>query len=124
MNGKKIQEIFDRLYNRSISLDFIALNPNDLLFIVDMKLLDRTTKILEEMDCKFSVVPYCSKVSAVGAAMRGMPGVMYRAFSALRKEGISVLCSTDSHITIAFLVNGNDEKKAITALHKEFIEKG
>lgn len=120
-NGGKIEEIFNCLSHNDISLDFIALNPNDLLFIVDMKQLDKTSCTLEELECSFKVVPDCSKISAVGAGMRGMPGVMNRAFSALRKEGIKVLCSTDSHITIAFLVQGQDEKKTINALHKEFI---
>ena len=120
-NGTKIEEIFYTLAEADISLDFIALNPNDLLFIVDMKLLDKACDVIKEMNCSFNVVPHCSKVSAVGAGMRGVPGIMIRAFRALRKEGIKVLCSTDSHITIAFLVNGEYEKKAIEALHKEFI---
>jgi len=120
-NGGKIEEIFNALSFNGVSLDFIALNPNDLIFIVDMKLLEKATTVLKEMNCSFSFVPNCSKVSAVGAGMRGMPGVMNRAFSALRKEGIKVLCSTDSHITIAFLVHSYDEKKSIEALHKEFI---
>lgn len=123
LNGKKIEEIFDNLAIKGISLDFIALNPNDLLFIVDMKLLKKAEEILKSLKCKFNVVADCSKVSLVGAGMRGVPGIMIRAFRALRKEGIKVLCSTDSHITIAFLVQGEDEKRAIGALHREFIEK-
>ena len=120
-NGGKIEEIFNSLSHNGISLDFIALNPNDLLFIVDMKQLEKTSSTIKKLGCSFRVVPNCSKISAVGAGMRGMPGVMNRAFSALRREGIKVLCSTDSHITIAFLVHGQDEKKTINALHKEFI---
>jgi len=86
-----------------------------------MKLLKKAENILEKLGLSISIVKNCSKISAVGAGMRGVPGVMIRAFSALRREGIKVLCSTDSHITIAFLVHGRDEKKAIAALHKEFI---
>jgi len=120
-NGEKIEEIFESLAGSGISLDFIALNPNDLLFIVDMKLLKKAENILEKLGLSISIVKNCSKISAVGAGMRGVPGVMIRAFSALRREGIKVLCSAGSHITIAFLVHGRDEKKAIAALHKEFI---
>ncbi|MDP4087687.1 MAG: ACT domain-containing protein, partial [Bacillota bacterium] len=62
----------------------------------------------------------CSKIAIIGSGMKGVPGVMARILKRLRKEGIDVLQTADSHMTIWCLVKSENTAKAILALHGEF----
>jgi aspartate kinase len=46
---------------------------------------------------------------------------MARILKVLYKEDIEVLQTADSHTTIWCLVKGSETRKAINALHKEFL---
>ena len=62
----------------------------------------------------------CAKLSVVGQAMRGQPGVMMRICRALVHSGIELFYTTDSHITISAVVAENALAKASQAIHTEF----
>ena len=67
------------------------------------------------------VISNLSKIAMVGSKMRGTPGVMANVVSALDMEGIDVLQSADSHMTIWCLVETSKVKQAIKSLHKAFL---
>ena len=48
------------------------------------------------------------------------PGVTYRMFQALADKKINILVISTSEIKISVLINKNNLKKAVAALHKEF----
>jgi len=61
-------------------------------------------------------------VAAVGAGMKGTPGVAARLFKAVSDEKINVrmIAQGSSELNISFVVSEKDGHKAIRALHKEF----
>ena len=61
-----------------------------------------------------------AKVSAVGAGMHGVPGVMARVARALHRAGVEILQTTDSHTNISCLVRAVEVQAAVAALHQEF----
>ena len=62
----------------------------------------------------------CTKVSVIGARMRGRPGVMSRITRTLLEAGVTLLQTADSHTTISCLVPSSQADTAMRALHHEF----
>lgn len=123
--NQNIESYFDPLFfteiaNRNISIDLINLFPEEKVFIIDNNDIDKIEELLKENKYEYTIIDNCSKVTAIGNGMRGVPGVMARIISALHREGIQILQTADSHITISCLVNGKDTKAAIKVLHEEF----
>ena len=113
-------EVFKAMAQEGISVDFINISPNAIIYTVMDKMTDRAIAVLKELGYEPKVIRNCAKVSAVGAGMTGVPGVTARIVSALSKEGIQILQSADSHTTIWVLVHGEDMVRAVNSLHDEF----
>ncbi len=112
--------VFEGLASAGISVDLISVSTGCQAFTVAGKLADRTLEILGKLGYKASVRRGCAKVTIVGARMRGVPGIMAKVARALSGEGIPILQTADSHLTISCLVPEADMVKAIRALHREF----
>ncbi len=61
-----------------------------------------------------------SKISIIGVGMVTTPGVTYRMFQSLANKRINILVISTSEIKISVLINKNNLKKAVSALHQEF----
>ncbi|NLX71139.1 MAG: aspartate kinase [Clostridiales bacterium] len=120
LNQDKENQILSKLAYNDISIDLINIFPQEMVFTISEKDAEKAKTILEESKLKYSMINNCSKISAVGNRMRGVPGVMSRIIKALTKEGIEVLQTADSHTTISCLIKGEDTVKAVMALHEEF----
>lgn len=103
-----------------ISIDFINVLPDIVIYTVKDNVATKAVKILENMGFTPNVTPNCAKVSAVGAGMAGVPGVMASITEALVSENIQILQTADSHSTIWCLVKQDVMEKAIRALHNYF----
>ncbi|MDD3839260.1 MAG: aspartate kinase [Clostridia bacterium] len=121
---ENIDDIDDNLLHRfaknNISLDVINIFPSKLVFTVDGPMTSKAEHILDESKYNYKTIKNCSKISAVGSRMKGVPGVIARIYSALKKSGIEILQTADSHTTISCIVRNQDTVKAVIALHDEF----
>ncbi|TLM99612.1 ACT domain-containing protein, partial [bacterium] len=63
-----------------------------------------------------------SVVAAVGAGMKGTPGIAARLFRAVADEGLNVkmIAQGSSELNISFVVREDDVLKSVHALHEEF----
>jgi len=113
-------EIFGRLANRGISIDLINVNRAGVFFAVENNYLNFVREELRDLNMAVRVRQNCAKLSIVGAGMRGTPGVMYRVVQALEGQGVEIIHSTDSNITISVLVREDEAAKAEQALHDYF----
>ncbi len=113
-------KIFAALAHALISVDFINVSPEAVLFTVNSAFVAKTVRIIENLGVCPEVLPDCAKVAAVGAAMTGVPGVMANIVEALARENIQILQSADSYTTIWVLVKKEDMEKSIRALHCQF----
>ncbi|MCS1351257.1 aspartate kinase [Mechercharimyces sp. CAU 1602] len=113
-------QVFKAMAENGISVDFINVNPSGVAYTVNDGVADRAEEILAAMGMEPTLQRDCAKVSAVGAGMKGSPGVMSQIVEALTEEDIQILQSADSHTTIWVLVQGEDMVRAVRALHRAF----
>jgi len=114
------QDAFRALAERGISIDCVNVNAAGLFFIVLDTDLASALEGLERLPLAVRIRRDCAKISLVGAAMRGTPGVMYAAVRTLGSAAVPIIHSTDSNITISLLVPAARAAAAETALHKHF----
>ncbi len=112
--------IFKAMALAGISVDFINVYLEAVVYTVKDDVSKKAIEILENMGFAVEAVPGCAKVSAVGAGMAGVPGVMASIVEALTEEQVKILQTSDSHSTIWCLVKQPDMEKAIRALHRKF----
>ncbi|WP_018132501.1 aspartate kinase [Effusibacillus pohliae] len=113
-------KVFQAMADNRISVDFISVTPTGVAFTVPNQDSEKAAAILRNAGFDPALLPNCAKVSAVGAGIAGVPGVMATIMEALTEEGIEVLQSADSHTTIWCLVREEDMVKAVRALHAKF----
>jgi aspartate kinase len=112
--------LLSRLADNDISIDLINIFPDKMVFTIDGSHTDKVKVIFNENKCLYSMISKCSKISAIGNRMKGVPGVMSRIIRVLLKNQIEILQTADSHTTISCLVREEDTAKAVLALHEEF----
>lgn len=113
-------EVFKAMANEQISVDFINISPNGVVYTVTEEMTDKAIEVLNRMGHEPVVERHCAKVSVVGAGIAGVPGVTSKIVSALSDQGIRILQSADSHTTIWVLVKQEDLSKSVNALHDAF----
>ncbi|MEH7272347.1 aspartate kinase [Neobacillus vireti] len=113
-------EVFKAMANEKISVDFINISPNSVVYTVTEEMTKRAIEVLQELGHEPVVERHCAKVSVVGAGIAGVPGVTSRIVTALSENGVRILQSADSHTTIWVLVKQDDLVKSVNALHDTF----
>jgi aspartate kinase len=114
-------KVFQTMADSGISVDFINVYPSGIVFTVPDAVSDRAVHKLRDLGCEPATVKGCAKVSVIGGGITGVPGIMARIVDALSTEGITILQSADSNITIWVLVRGEDMVGAVKALHRKFL---
>jgi aspartate kinase len=114
------RDILAHVAERGISIDMVNVNDSGVFFIVDDEHADAIRPALAELNVAVRMRPHCSKISVVGAGMRGASGVMYRVVKAVSDAGVEIIHSTDSNITISILVPADQARAAEQALHDAF----
>ncbi|WP_071459496.1 aspartate kinase [Bacillus massilinigeriensis] len=113
-------EVFKAMANDEISVDFINISPNAVVYTVLNEMAEKAKGILEKLGYSPQLEWDCAKVSVVGGGIAGVPGVASKIVTALSEKGIRILQSADSHTTIWVLVKEKDLVTAVNALHDAF----
>ncbi len=120
VGNRWVYRLFDLLGKRGVSVDLINLFTDHVFFCVAVPVRPIVEGALTELDFPYAVFDDRAKVSVVGSAIEGLPGVVGRVMEALAREGIDVLQSADSHATITLLLEKKDMEPAVRALHQQF----
>jgi len=115
------KRVFNALALAGISVDFINILPEILLFTVKTDVAKKAVKVLENLNIQVEKTEGCAKVATVGAGMTGIPGVVAKVVEALTEQNIKIYQSADSYTSIWCLIDEEDLEKAVNALHKKFI---
>jgi len=113
-------KVFKAMAEAGVSVDFITVQPQAIMFTVNYDKATKADGILRGLDLIPEIEFNCAKVAIVGAAMTGIPGVMYKVVEAMAENDIPILQSGDSYTNIWCLVKKEDMKKAVQALHDKF----
>jgi aspartate kinase len=112
--------LFAYLGQRGISVDLISLFPHQGYFCVPEAVRQRAEDVLQRLGISYQAEGNRAKVSIVGSAIQGLPGVVGHVMAALQEAGVEVLQSADSHSTITLLVRAAAVQTAVAALHRKF----
>lgn len=112
--------LLNKLEQEKISIDMINFFDNRKVFIINEPDLSKVQGILDELEIESHVCTGCSKITAIGHRMHGVPGVMKRIVFALSRENIEILQSSDSTTTISCLIRSEHAARALQILHDEF----
>lgn len=113
-------KIFTIMEDAEISVDFINISSTYVVFTLPMEVADEAETLLLDQGFNVEVTKNCAKVSAVGAEMTGIPGVLATLTSVLIENNVQILQAADSHTTIWVLIHDKHIKKAVNALHEAF----
>ncbi|MGE5403661.1 MAG: aspartate kinase [Candidatus Saccharibacteria bacterium] len=113
-------KVFKSMALAEISVDFISVNPEVIMFTVREENSLRAEEILRNIGLEPELIHNCAKVAAVGAAMTGVPGVMATVVEALNDADVELLQTGDSYTNIWCLVRREHMEKAVKALHDKF----
>ena len=113
-------EVFKAMASEGISVDFINISPNQVIYTVTEEMTEKAISILHSLGYEPTIERDCAKVSVVGAGMAGVPGVTFKIVGALSENGIRILQSADSHTTIWVLIKQVDLTTAVNSLHDAF----
>lgn len=114
------RNLFEDLADAGISVGSLNLSEKEAMFAVFTPDVEHTCKVLEETGFKYVCNTGCAKVSVVGSAMRGVPGIMANFVSALASKNIAILQTMDSDTTISAIIKEEHLVDAVTALHQAF----
>ncbi len=114
------RQLFGDLAKAGISVGCLNLSEKEAMFAVFDKDAQRTEETLKAAKFSYQKNEDCAKVTVVGSAMGGLPGVMATFVAALAEKNIAILQTMDSDITIAAIIKRENVVEAVTALHRAF----
>lgn len=114
------RNLFEDLADAGISVGCLNLSEKEAMFAVFSADVKHTCKVLEETGFKYTLNENCAKVSVVGSAMRGVPGIMATFVAALAGKNIAILQTVDSDTTISAIIKEECLVDAVQALHQAF----
>lgn len=112
--------LFEDLADAGISVGCLNLSEKEAMFAVFSPDVEHTCKVLEATGFKYELNEGCAKVSVVGSAMRGVPGIMATFVAALASKKIGILQTVDSDTTISAIIKEEHLIDAVKALHHAF----
>jgi len=112
--------VFKEMEKNGISVDFINVYPNGVIFTVLDSQAGKAKEIIQKLKYEVITRENCAKVSLVGGGISGVPGVMSKIVEALTQHEIQILQSADSHTTIWVLVDGDKMEQSVLSLHQKF----
>ncbi len=125
-------KLFNLLASKDLSVDMIiqsyarhSNNTNDIAFTIAKSDLDKFNSLKDDINnivkaSNILVDEDIAKVSIVGAGMIDRPGIAAKMFDTLATSNINIKMISTSEIKISCLVDKEDAKRAVQALHSVF----
>ena len=110
----------DAFETERVSMDIINFFEDRKVFTINGIDKKKAERILTALELSYDLIEDCSKISAIGHRIHGVPGVMKKLVLALSKEHIEILQTSDSHTTISCVIHRSHLEKALNVLHETF----
>lgn len=121
--------IFEALAKQNISVMMISQNPSEssITIVIRSEDLHRAVRALETKQLgrsirRLNVIRNVAIVAVIGSGLRGTVGTAARVFESISDRGINAIMITQgsSEINLAFVIQDQDAKAAVRALHAKF----
>jgi len=116
------ESVFTKMAESGISIDMVNILSDHRLFIIATSDAFRLKEILGDAGADAKITDGFTKVSVLGRAYTGVPGIFAKIIAALYGNGISVFQSIDSSNTISVLIASDYQEKAVNLLHKALLQ--
>ena len=116
------EKVFTSLAELKISVDFINIFPDHIVFTLPQTALEDAQVLFEKQDVSYTYIENCAKVAIVGAGITGVPGIVSKIVTTLANNGVAIYQSADSYTTIWILVAESDLRVAVNSLHTAFLQ--
>ena len=116
------EKIFTSLAELNISVDFINIFPDHIVFTLPKTALEDAQLLFEKQDVSYTYIKNCAKVAIVGAGITGVPGIVSKIVTTLADNSVAIYQSADSYTTIWILVAEADLRVAVNSLHTAFLK--
>jgi aspartate kinase len=120
LTGTTPRAVFRAFADKGISVDLINVTETSVSFTIALHHRDTAAEILSELGVDHDIRTGVAKVSVVGSAIHGLPGVMANIAEALAEAEAPILASSDSHLSISCLIPVERSVAAVQALHRKF----
>lgn len=116
------EKIFTSLTELEISVDFINIFPDHIVFTLPQTALENAQVLFEKQGVSYTYIENCAKVAIVGAGITGVPGIVSKIVRTLADNSVAIYQSADSYTTIWILVAEADLRVAVNSLHTAFLQ--
>ncbi len=99
----------------------VRIGEGSATFDVQRSMIEATPE-MESRVVSATISPNARIVSLIGPLLQDTRGVMARLVRALGQQGIDILQTADSRLSLSVLVSDAQTSSAVSALHREFIE--
>lgn len=120
LTADSIRAVFSRLAACGVSVDMINVFPEQLAIAIREQDWPTAGAALADLPVAVTRQSATAKVSIVGTAIHGLPGVMSLVVETLVGADVPILATSDSHQSISCLVPAAQATSAAQALHRVF----
>ncbi len=120
LTAQAIRRLFARLAAAKVSVDMINVFPEQVAVAIRQQDWPTAQDALAEEALSIECRSNTAKVSVVGTAIHGLPGVMSLVVETLVQAEVPILATSDSHQSISCLVPAEGATTAASALHRAF----
>jgi aspartate kinase len=113
--------MFKRMAENGISIDMVNILPDRRMFVIATHDSFKLRGVLDSLKAEAKITDGFTKLSVLGKAYAGVPGVFAKIIASLYGNEITIYQSIDSSNCISVLINSEHEERAVNLLHDALI---
>ena len=123
LNNENYYKVFQKISDENINIDFINIFVDHKVFTIYKDDFEDIKTILNDYEIKYEIIRACSKIGIVKANLKKISITIARLIELLHREGIDVLQTNHSNMSIWILVKNSDLEESLNIIHENFFDK-
>ena len=123
LNNENYYKVFQKISDENINIDFINIFVDHKVFTIYKDDFEDIKTILNDYEIKYEIIRACSKIGIVKANLKKISITIARLIELLHREGIDVLQTNHSNMSIWILVKNSDLEESLNIIHENFFAK-
>lgn len=123
LNNENYYKVFQKISDENINIDFINIFVDHKVFTIYKDDFEDIKTILNDYEIKYEIIRACSKIGIVKVNLKKISITIARLIELLHREGIDVLQTNHSNMSIWILVKNSDLEESLNIIHENFFDK-
>ncbi len=120
LDNENYYKVFQKISTENIDIDFINVFTDHKVFTIYKDNLVEIRRILDDYKLKYDVIEDCSKIGLIKANLKNASITMAKLIELLHREGIEVMQTNHSNMSIWLLVKNKDLERSLNVIHNNF----